>query len=130
MKFYKMDTRFSFGKHKGYTVKEVFEKAPFYLEFCVLNLNHFYLSEEVLEEMQALKPDLIFSQKASEKLIEKYDAWIKEEDRNHEPAYYYNDNRDLDHDNFMALTDGMLGDYDDWRDSGLDYDDAMTYMRG
>ena len=130
MKFYEMDTVFTFGKHKGLTAEEVFQNNPSYLEFCALNLDHFFLSEEVIEEIKSLKPDFSLSQKALDRLEEKYDEWLQKDEPDQAPDYNYQNNRDLDRDNFWALTDGMLGDYDDWTDAGLDIDDAMTYMRG
>jgi broad specificity phosphatase PhoE len=52
MKFYTLDTEFSFGKYEGKTVKEIIEIQPTYLDWCAINLDHFYISDEIIEEIQ------------------------------------------------------------------------------
>lgn len=38
---------------------------------------------------------------------------------------FYDDYNDYERDTFYALTDGMYGDYDEWRENGGDIDSLM-----
>ena len=40
----------------------------------------------------------------------------------------YDDNYDYERDTFYALTDGMYGDYDEWRENGGDIGDLMDRL--
>jgi len=53
MKFYDVDSEFTFGKYEGKTIKEVFEKDPKYIDFCYNNIDEFYVSPSVLKELKA-----------------------------------------------------------------------------
>ncbi len=44
MKFYTLDTEFTFGKFSGKTIREVIEIQPDYINWCAINLGHFYIS--------------------------------------------------------------------------------------
>ena len=49
-------------------------------------------------------------------------------DEDSDDAYceHYNDeDNDNEHDTFYALTDGMHGDYDEWKENGGDMDNLM-----
>jgi hypothetical protein len=61
MKFYSLDTEFTFGKFKGRTLKKVIDIHPYYLEWCPLNLDHFCLSDETIESINQIKPDFMLS---------------------------------------------------------------------
>ena len=56
MKFYDIDSEFTFGKYEGKTIKEVFEKDPKYIDFCFNNIDEFYVSPDVLKELRSLDP--------------------------------------------------------------------------
>jgi hypothetical protein len=53
MKFYDVDSEFTFGKYEGKTLKEVFEKDPKYIDFCFNNIDEFYVSPTVLKELKS-----------------------------------------------------------------------------
>jgi broad specificity phosphatase PhoE len=53
MKFYDVDSEFTFGKYEGKTIKEVFEKDPKYIDFCYNNIDEFYVSPSVLKDLKA-----------------------------------------------------------------------------
>ena len=42
MKFYDIDSVFTFGKYEGMTIAEVYEKDPKYLKYCEENIDEFY----------------------------------------------------------------------------------------
>ena len=56
MKFYDLDSVFTFGKYEGKTIKEVFERDPKYIDFCFNNIDEFYVSPEVIRELKAMNP--------------------------------------------------------------------------
>ncbi len=39
MKFYDIDSVFTFGKYEGMTIAEVYEKDPKYLKYCEENID-------------------------------------------------------------------------------------------
>lgn len=56
MKFYDVDTEFTFGKYEGKTLAEVFQKDPKYIDYCFNNIDEFYVSPDVLKELRSLDP--------------------------------------------------------------------------
>jgi hypothetical protein len=71
MKSYTLNTVFTFGKFNGKTLKDVLETQPGYLEWCAINLNHFYLGEGVVNEIEALFPSFKLSKVAEDALQKK-----------------------------------------------------------
>ena len=45
MTFYDLDTVFTFGKYKGETLREVFERDPAYVDYCLVNVDEFLVVE-------------------------------------------------------------------------------------
>jgi len=87
MKFYYIDTTFAFGKFNGKTIKEVIEIEPSYIDWCAINLDHFYITNAAIEDIKKITPNFSISEEAKSKLSEKYEAWAnKQEDRDN----YYN----------------------------------------
>lgn len=80
MKFYNLDTEFTFGKYEGKTVREILEIQPAYLDWCAINLDHFYISEEVIEEIKVSYSDFKISEEGVNKLNEKYEQWEGEQE--------------------------------------------------
>lgn len=70
MKFYSLDTEFTFGKYESKTVREILEIQPSYLDWCAINLEHFYISEEVIDEIKATYSDFKISEEGMNKLNE------------------------------------------------------------
>jgi broad specificity phosphatase PhoE len=130
MKFYDLNTILNFGKFEGETIKEVAEIQPSYLDWCAINLDHFYIDEGEIEELKGINPGFSFSEEAKEKLAEKYGNWEDEQEyyADYENPYDYNQPdyyQDYERDTFDALTDGQYGSYDDWRENGGDLDGLM-----
>ena len=78
MKFYTLDTEFTFGKYEGKIVKEVLKIQPAYLDWCAINLDHFYISDETITEIKEIKPDFTISEEGKQKLAEKFSIWENE----------------------------------------------------
>lgn len=51
MKYYTLDSEFNFGKYAGKTLKEVAEIEPNYINWCILNLDHFFIPNELIQEL-------------------------------------------------------------------------------
>lgn len=73
MKLYDLDTLFTFGKHQGKTVREVVDQHPSYLNWCIIHLDHFYISDDSIPELTNLGES--FSEEALMKLSEKKSLW-------------------------------------------------------
>lgn len=84
MKFYTLDTEFTFGKFQGNTVRQVIDIQPSYLEWCALNLDHFYISDEVIEEIKGVIPDFKLSDEGVAKLNDKYEVWENEQENDYD----------------------------------------------
>jgi hypothetical protein len=124
MKFYNLDTEFTFGKFEGKTVREILNIQPSYIDWCAINLDHFFISHEVIEEIKSIIPDFSISEEGQNKLLEKYKTWENEQE-DYDDYDDYNDYHDYERDTFDALTDGQYGDYDDWIENGGDLDNLM-----
>ena len=81
MKIYTLDTEFTFGKYEGKTVKEVLELQPNYIDWCAINLDHFYISDEAITEIKEIKPDFTITEEGKQKLADKYSTWENEQEQ-------------------------------------------------
>ncbi len=54
MKFYDIDSVFTFGKYEGQSIAEVYEKDPKYIKFCEENIDEFYVSPSVMRELKTM----------------------------------------------------------------------------
>ena len=94
MRFYTLDTEFTFGKYEGKTVKEILEIQPTYLDWCAINLDHFYISEEILAEIKVIKPDFTITEEGKQKLADKYSTWENEQQQDDYEDYDDYDRRE------------------------------------
>ncbi len=107
MKFYNLDTLFTFGKHKGKTLKQIVEieniwvlggqehklaDETSYINWCIINLENFCISESVYSELQSIKPYFKLSKEAIDILNEKREDWI-EDKKSQSDFYSYDDKR-------------------------------------
>jgi hypothetical protein len=116
MKFYTLDTEFTFGKYEGKTVKEILEIQPAYLDWCAINLDHFYISDEIIAEVKAIIPSFVISDEGQSKLTEKYDTWESQQQDNDD-----NDDDD-DYSPSYEKYGGAYGYDDDTIDSAFEGD--------
>ncbi|MDY0389072.1 MAG: hypothetical protein RBT65_18515 [Methanolobus sp.] len=61
-------------------MREILEIQPAYLDWCAINLDHFYISEEVIEEIKVSYSDFKISEEGVNKLNEKYEQWEGEQE--------------------------------------------------
>ena len=116
MKFYTLDTEFTFGKYEGKTVKEILEIQPAYLDWCAINLDHFYISDEIIAEVKAIIPSFVISDEGQSKLTEKYEKWESQQQDNDD-----NDDYD-DYSPSYEKYGGAYGYDDDTIDSAFEGD--------
>lgn len=88
MKFYDLDTEFSFGKFEGKTLRQIIDLQPSYIDWCAINLEHFYISENVIEEIKSLNPDFALTEEGQEKLNERYTIWENKQVNYHDRSNY------------------------------------------
>ncbi len=129
MKVYELETTFGFGKYEGKTVRQILDLQPSYLNWCAITLDHFYISNEVIEEIILIKPNFSMSDIAKNKLDEKHKDFINSiKDKDNDFIYSRTSSREMQEDTYNALTDGMCDDFDDWYDSGGDMDSLRDCM--
>ena len=115
MKFYTLDSEFTFGKFSGKTLQQVIDLQPSYIDWCACNLGHFYVSEDEIEKIKEIIPGFSISSDGQQKMLERYTTWVSEQedieeyDDSPDPDQYgydpyedftdwshYNDNLDMD----------------------------------
>jgi len=110
------NSKMTFGKFKGETIKDLIERNPAYLEWCLRNVNwfNFNLDFDFISEVLKHYPSYNFHFKTKSKLDEKNKLfvvqsheeceWDSQQDYDNEsidlldgPAWnYYNDSLDMD----------------------------------
>ena len=135
MKLYDLHTTFTFGQYQGKSLQDVILNVGWnYIEWCILNLDHFALSEEVFNTYTVF---VVGDHTVIETHEAKIQEFMKEEDveepeqehgillKSHDVKFikrFTNHKRDYERDTFDALTDGTCGDYEDFESSGMGFD--------
>lgn len=91
MEFYELDTEFTFGKYQGKTLEEVFEIDPAFIDYCLINHEHFNLSDDILEELKELNPDFQFSEEALDKREDKFAKWEEGDGDEVDDEHFYSE---------------------------------------
>ncbi|OYU56707.1 MAG: hypothetical protein CFE25_05635 [Chitinophagaceae bacterium BSSC1] len=79
MKFYSLDSKFTFGKYSDNTIAEVLILDKAYVEWCLINLNHFVIDDDVIEEVQSHNPSFQLSKESDEARVAKLDEYYEEQ---------------------------------------------------
>jgi len=111
MKQYQLDTIFSFGKHEGKSLLTVCLEDEEYINWCQTNLDHFYLPDEVIAQLNRANPDFSLSLDAMKKRDDNYDKWVEqqeEKESNYEPEDDYGTSYE------------KYGGYNGWSDDVID----------
>ncbi|MCE1202130.1 MAG: hypothetical protein LWX09_08545 [Bacteroidia bacterium] len=112
MKFYDLDSVFTFGKYEGKTIKEVFERDPKYIDFCFNNIDEFYVSPEVMRELRAMN----LAEITEPTSLESFDDEMLD-------AYLDDATEELDGFDESVLDDDEEPRWDDEEDYDLGFDD-------
>ncbi len=62
-----------FGKMMGWTIKEIIQKQPDYISWCILNLDNFCVSEDVIELVKQKGVNMVESEKINLYKLKVYD---------------------------------------------------------
>ncbi|EIA08672.1 hypothetical protein [Flavobacterium frigoris] len=104
MKYYNYDTVLTFGKHKGQTLIEAVEYDADYIDWCAINLDHFYVTPEVIKFIKKKFPYIAVGPEAIDYLQEKLQNWENQKkeknydlgEKDYNRSEYYNDSLDMD----------------------------------
>jgi hypothetical protein len=103
MKFYDLETQFTFGKYNGLTLAQVIAIEPAYINWCLNNLDHFFMSKEIQYFIKTTSPEFEFNEgKMNHKIpdIEDYEDFDDNDgyDSSEDFTDWSNYNDDLDMD--------------------------------
>jgi hypothetical protein len=70
MKEYTQNSLLKFGKYNGSILEDIAKTDPNYINWCIINLDHFYVSEEAIEQLRA-NSGLVISEEATLALEQK-----------------------------------------------------------
>ena len=71
MKCYELDTKLTFGRFENKTIEEILFLEPGYINWCIINLDHFYIAEYVIDDIKEIKSDFILSEEEIQVLEKK-----------------------------------------------------------
>lgn len=124
IRFYDLNSTFTFGKFKGKTLNEVIEIQPSYIDWCAINLGHFCIAYEDMKKIRKFAPDFRMSKEGQQSIIEKITEWDKDrldEEENEQNAKMESDKADYD-DGIRSKYNGAYGYSDDAIDSAFEGD--------
>ena len=105
-----LGTKFGFGKFKNKTLQEVLELQPSYVNWCIINVDFFFIQADHLDELIKAGVDLHLSKQAYIKNQEKENALLEEifEDSRLQAE---EDKYDAEQANIRALEDEMVREF-------------------
>ena len=59
--FFTLEDEFKFGKHQEMSLREVLESYPDYFVWCLKNLNHLWMSSELIEDIRDNYPKYVLT---------------------------------------------------------------------
>ena len=116
MKFYDIDSVFTFGKYEGMTIAEVYEQDPKYIKYCEENIDEFYVSPSVMRELKEMGRSMndnalmgVNFDKMTDEEIEEFMKNMDEEDEFDERRLEH----DFDWDNADIADDSPFNEFED-----------------
>ena len=122
-KFYKLETTFAFGKHEGKTLLQVCISDEKYVDWCLINLEHFNISDETISFLKILNIELNLSSEADQRRYEKCDEW----NERLEARGNYEANEQDDYGTSSEKYNGYNGWNDDTIDDAFEGDPENTW---
>ena len=99
MKTYHLNTTMSFGKHNGQSIQQIIDQDPQYLNWCIINLDHFMLENELYENLKTANSIKI--QKEAKKIQDKkYQSYLEELNKADEEDWNDNYGRSSTYENY------------------------------
>ena len=111
MKLYNINDRFTFGKHSGETILQVINEDLGYINWCLINLDHFVFSDNTIDEIKNCIPDFKLSDLAEQVRLQKMNTIQADIEDDHDP-YDYDDN--------YGGSGEKYGWYNGWSDDAID----------
>ena len=111
MKIYIINSAFTFGKHKGKTILQVAHEDISYINWCLINLNHFVMDEKTIEEIQNSLPEFTISAFAEQVRLQK----MKSLEEEIQESYI-----DYGEDDDYGSSGEKYGWYNGWSDDAID----------
>ncbi len=111
MKLYSINDRFSFGKHTGKTILEVIGEDIGYINWCLINLDHFVISDDSIDEIKKFIPVFKLSD-----LAEQVRCFKMEKIEIETETHFDDDDDDDDY----GSSGEKYGWYNGWSDDAID----------
>ena len=111
MKLYNINDRFTFGKHTGKTILEVIGEDIGYINWCLINLDHFVISDDSIDEIKKCVPEFKLSDLAEQVRLQKMNKIETETEA---------DLDDFDDDDDYGSSGEKYGWYNGWSDDAID----------
>lgn len=113
MKAYQINSNFHFGKHINKSLLEVCKSDGTYISWCMINLEHFFISDEDLAEIFEAIPNFRLSFEASQRQQEKQQSW---DSYYSEPEDHYDFNDPYED---YGSSGKVFGWYNGWSDDAI-----------
>lgn len=76
MKYYASNSILNFGKYNGKKLCEIWKENPAYVEWCLINLDHFVIAPETIDYLQTVrKYDLKTEAMRGILIIQEHEHW-------------------------------------------------------
>jgi len=111
MKLYNINDQFTFGKHSGKTILEVTSEDLSYINWCLINLDHFVISDETIQQIQKIVPKFKLSDLAEAARCKKMFSIAADVEDDYDP---FDDGDDY------GNSGEKYGWYNGWSDDAID----------
>jgi hypothetical protein len=111
MKIYNINSLFTFGKHSGKKILHVANEDMGYINWCLINLDHFVVSDDTIEEIQKSILEFKLSDLAEQVRLQKIHTLESEIE---------DDLDDFDNDDDYGNSGEKYGFYNGWSDDAID----------
>ena len=119
MKFYNLETKFEFGIYNQKTLNEVFNIDKSYVEWCLMNLDHFLIEDAVIDCIQIFNPEFKLTQEAEEVREAKLIEYCKAQELNDVDDCFDEDENDFSEDEYGSSGE-KYGWYNGFSDDAID----------
>ena len=85
MKCYNLNDTILFGKFKGHPIAQIIEIEHTYIDWCINNLDHFYVTDDLIKLISEKYPTFVLTEATKAILENKKESWINQNSRYNEP---------------------------------------------
>lgn len=110
--FFFEETVLRFGKYKGKTLEQVWQMNPGYIDWCISNVDWFFMEKETFESLRKINPRYRFSESSLRLIRPSLDT---EDFIDEEPQDYEEDAKVLLMDAYEY--DGAVEKFEEWLDN-------------